>query len=116
MCSWVLCFASQTNKCTQRSQHGCSYGILSQTLVNVRLLAALAGHQHISVTQRYIDVNDTQLANARVAVMAKQKARAIEKQLHRALKQREWLRRTSNSGQLRACEKEILIKRTKLIL
>jgi len=48
--------------------------------------------------------------------MAKQKSRAIEKQLHRALKQREWLRKNlPNSRQLRACEKEILIKRTKLI-
>ena len=37
---------------------------LANSGVNVRLLAALAGHQHISVTQRYIDVNDTQLANA----------------------------------------------------
>lgn len=32
--------------------------------INVRLLAALAGHQHISTTQRYIDVNDQQLAQA----------------------------------------------------
>jgi len=28
------------------------------------LLAELAGHKHISTTQRYIDVNDTQLAHA----------------------------------------------------
>jgi site-specific recombinase XerD len=28
------------------------------------LLAELAGHKHISTTQRYIDVNDTQLAYA----------------------------------------------------
>ena len=49
--------------------------------------------------------------------MAKQKARAVKKQLHRALKQREWLRKNlPNSNQLRACEKEILVKRTKLIL
>ncbi len=32
--------------------------------VGVRLLAALAGHAHISTTQRYIDVNADQLANA----------------------------------------------------
>jgi integrase/recombinase XerD len=32
--------------------------------VGVRVLAALAGHSSISVTQRYIDVNDVQLANA----------------------------------------------------
>lgn len=32
--------------------------------VGVRLLAALAGHSHISTTQRYIDVNDDQLASA----------------------------------------------------
>ncbi|ARU00191.1 tyrosine recombinase XerC [Yoonia vestfoldensis] len=32
--------------------------------VGVRLLAALAGHAHISTTQRYIDVNAEQLANA----------------------------------------------------
>jgi integrase/recombinase XerD len=32
--------------------------------VGVRVLAALAGHSSISTTQRYIDVNDTQLANA----------------------------------------------------
>ncbi len=37
---------------------------LANSGINVRLLAALAGHQHISVTQRYIDINDTQLANA----------------------------------------------------
>jgi hypothetical protein len=47
--------------------------------------------------------------------MAKQKARAVEKQLDRALKQREWLRKNlPNSKQLQACEREILIKRTKL--
>lgn len=32
--------------------------------VGVRLLAELAGHSHISTTQRYIDVNAEQLANA----------------------------------------------------
>ena len=32
--------------------------------INVRLLAELAGHKHISISQRYIDVNDTQLAHA----------------------------------------------------
>jgi len=37
---------------------------LANTGINVRLLAALAGHQHISTTQRYIDVNDAQLAQA----------------------------------------------------
>ena len=37
---------------------------LANTGINVRLLAALAGHRHISTTQRYIDVNDEQLANA----------------------------------------------------
>ena len=37
---------------------------LTNSGVNVSLLAALAGHQHISVTQRYIVVNDTQPANA----------------------------------------------------
>lgn len=37
---------------------------LANTGINVRLLAALAGHRHISTTQRYIDVNDHQLANA----------------------------------------------------
>ena len=37
---------------------------LANTGINVRLLAALAGHADISTTQRYIDVNDTQLANA----------------------------------------------------
>jgi len=48
--------------------------------------------------------------------MAKQKARAVEKQLDRALRQREWLRKNlPNSRQLRACEREILVKRTKLI-
>lgn len=48
--------------------------------------------------------------------MAKQKSRAVEKQLHRALRQREWLKKNlPNSNQLRACEKEILVKRTKLI-
>ncbi|MCR9157602.1 MAG: site-specific integrase [Rhodobacteraceae bacterium] len=32
--------------------------------VGVRLLAALAGHSHISTTQRYIDVNAEQLSEA----------------------------------------------------
>ena len=32
--------------------------------VGVRLLAALAGHSHISTTQRYIDVNSDQLSEA----------------------------------------------------
>ena len=49
--------------------------------------------------------------------MAKQKARAVEKQLHRALKQREWLKKNlPNSRQLRNCEKEILVKRTELVV
>jgi len=49
--------------------------------------------------------------------MAKQKARAVEKQLDRALKQREWLKKNlPNSKQLRACEKEILVKRTNLLV
>lgn len=37
---------------------------LANTGINVRLLAALAGHKSIGTTQRYIDVNDTQLAKA----------------------------------------------------
>ncbi len=37
---------------------------LANTGINVSLLAALAGHQQISTTQRYIDVNDAQLAQA----------------------------------------------------
>jgi len=49
--------------------------------------------------------------------VAKQKARAVEKQLQRALRQREWLKKNlPNSRQLRACEKEILVKRTKLLV
>jgi integrase/recombinase XerD len=32
--------------------------------IGVRLLAALAGHSHISTTQRYIDVNSDQLVEA----------------------------------------------------
>ena len=32
--------------------------------VGVRLLAALAGHSHISTTQRYIDVNADQMRDA----------------------------------------------------
>ena len=32
--------------------------------VGVRVLAELVGHSSISVTQRYIDVNDAQLARA----------------------------------------------------
>ncbi|WP_293440238.1 tyrosine-type recombinase/integrase [Planktotalea sp.] len=36
----------------------------ANTGINVRLLAAFAGHQHISTTQRHIDVNDAQLAKA----------------------------------------------------
>ena len=32
--------------------------------VGVRLLAELAGHSHISTTQRYIDVNSEQLSEA----------------------------------------------------
>jgi len=37
---------------------------LANAGINVRLLAELAGHKHISTTQRYIDVNDAQLAHA----------------------------------------------------
>ena len=37
---------------------------LANAGINVRLLAELAGHKHISTTQRYIDVNDIQLAHA----------------------------------------------------
>ena len=32
--------------------------------LGVRLLAALAGHSHISTTQRYIDVNSEQLSES----------------------------------------------------
>ena len=32
--------------------------------IGVRVLAELAGHSSIAVIQRYIDVNDTQLAQA----------------------------------------------------
>ena len=32
--------------------------------IGVRVLAELAGHSSIAVTQRYIDVNDEQMANA----------------------------------------------------
>lgn len=38
--------------------------VLANKGVGVRVLAALAGHSSITTTQRYIDVNDTQLANA----------------------------------------------------
>jgi integrase/recombinase XerD len=37
---------------------------LSHKGVNVRVLAALAGHRSIQTTQRYIDINDTLLKNA----------------------------------------------------
>mgnify|MGYP000291091259 FL=1 len=37
---------------------------LAEQGVNVRLLAELAGHQHISTTQRYIDVSPAQLSRA----------------------------------------------------
>ena len=32
--------------------------------ISVRVLAALAGHQSIATTQRYIDINDDMLRNA----------------------------------------------------
>ena len=38
--------------------------VLANKGVGVRVLAALAGHSSLPTTQRYIDVNDTQLANA----------------------------------------------------
>ena len=37
---------------------------LANAGINVRLLAELVSHKHISTTQHYIDVNDTQLAHA----------------------------------------------------
>ena len=37
---------------------------LANNGINVRLLAELAGHKHITTTQRYIDINDAQLTNA----------------------------------------------------
>ncbi|MTJ04767.1 MAG: site-specific integrase [Sediminimonas qiaohouensis] len=37
---------------------------LAEQGVNVRVLAELAGHRHISTTQRYIDVNDQQMSRA----------------------------------------------------
>jgi integrase/recombinase XerD len=37
---------------------------LANSGVNVRVLAALAGHRSIVTTQRYIDVNEVQLARA----------------------------------------------------
>ena len=37
---------------------------LANAGINVRLLAELAGQKNISTTQRYIDINDIQLAHA----------------------------------------------------
>jgi integrase/recombinase XerD len=37
---------------------------LAEQGINVRLLAELAGHRHITTTQRYIDVNPQHLARA----------------------------------------------------
>ena len=37
---------------------------LAEQGVNVRLLAELAGHKHISTTHRYIDINPAQLSRA----------------------------------------------------
>jgi len=37
---------------------------LAQKGVGVRVLASLAGHRNISITQRYIDVNDDMLRKA----------------------------------------------------
>lgn len=37
---------------------------LASKSVSVRVLAALAGHSSIQTTQKYIDINDTQLRNA----------------------------------------------------
>ena len=37
---------------------------LANNVIGVHVLAELAGHSIIAVTQRYIDVNDTQLAQA----------------------------------------------------
>jgi integrase/recombinase XerD len=37
---------------------------LASKSISVRVLAALAGHSSITTTQRYIDVNDSQLRNA----------------------------------------------------
>ena len=32
--------------------------------INARLVQVLAGHKHLSITQRYIDVNENALRNA----------------------------------------------------
>lgn len=37
---------------------------LAEQGINVRLLAELAGHKHITTTQRYIEISPTQLENA----------------------------------------------------
>ena len=37
---------------------------LAQKGIGVRVLASLAGHRNIAVTQRYIDVNDEMKRNA----------------------------------------------------
>ena len=37
---------------------------LAENQINVRVIQALARHQHVNTTMRYIDVNDIKLANA----------------------------------------------------
>ena len=37
---------------------------LAENQINVRVIQALARHQHVNTTMRYIDVNDVKLANA----------------------------------------------------
>ena len=37
---------------------------LAENQINIRVIQALARHQHVNTTMRYIDVNDVKLANA----------------------------------------------------
>jgi integrase/recombinase XerD len=66
MCQLFLCIYASCGLKGASSHSGRRTFItnLANRSISIRVLAVLAGHSSISTTQRYVDVNDTQLRNA----------------------------------------------------
>ena len=66
LCVWFFQLYKNVGICGGSSHSGRKFFIttLANKGIGVRILASLAGHRSIAVTQRYIDVNDEQKRNA----------------------------------------------------
>jgi integrase/recombinase XerD len=66
LCVWFFQLYKNVGICGGSSHSGRKFFIttLANKGIGVRILASLAGHRSIAVTQRYIEVNDEQKRNA----------------------------------------------------